>query len=442
MLLLACALMAQGAPPPPAAKAFPFAYDLHDYPNGLRLVTIPTDYPHVVALYIVVQAGSRNEVEPGKSGFAHLFEHMMFRGTKQFPPARYEDTIKQAGAASNAYTSDDLTVYHTTFSKDDFDTIVMMEADRFQNLDYTEAAFRTETLAVLGEYNKNSAAPPAKLNEVLRNTAFDKHTYKHTTMGFLKDIEDMPNQYAYSRLFYQRFYRPEYTIIVVAGDITKERSRATVEKYWGNWKRGEYRPAIPAEPPAAGGPRANHVNWPTPTMPWLNVAYRAPAYTDTTIEGAALDLLAYIGFSESSDLYQKLVIKDQKVDAFGAGNPDHADPYLFNIQARLKKPADMDAVRQEILATVGLFRETKVAVEKLEAVKRHLRYQFALSLNSSEAIAAVTARYVSLRRTPETINRIYELYARVTPDDIRNVARKYLVDQGRTIVTLTSGGAQ
>lgn len=442
MLLLACALMANGAPPPPAAKAFPFAYDQHDYPNGLRLVTIPTDYPHVVSLYIVVQAGSRNEVEPGKSGFAHLFEHMMFRGTKLFPPARYEDTLKQAGAASNAYTSDDLTVYHTTFSKDDFETIVMMEADRFQNLDYTEAAFRTETLAVLGEYNKNSAAPPMKINEVLRNTAFDKHTYKHTTMGFLKDIEDMPNQYAYSRLFYQRFYRPEYTIIVVAGDITKERSRAVVEKYWGNWKRGDYKPAIPLEPLAAGEPRSNHINWPTRTMPWLNVAYRGPAYTDTAIDGAALDLLAYIAFSPSSDLYQKLVIKEQKVDSFGAGNPDHVDPFLFRIQARLKKPADMDSVRDDILATVAALRENRVAAEKLEAVKRHLRYQFALSLNSSEAIAGVTARFVALRRTPETINRLYDLYARVTPDDIRNVARKYLVDQGRTIVTLTSGGAK
>jgi zinc protease len=73
--------MVNGAPPPRAAKAFPFDYDLHDFPNGLRLVTIPTEYPNVVALYIVVQAGSRNEVEPGKSGFAHLFEHMMFRGT-------------------------------------------------------------------------------------------------------------------------------------------------------------------------------------------------------------------------------------------------------------------------------------------------------------------------------------------------------------------------
>lgn len=130
------------------------------------------------------------------------------------------------------------------------------------------------------------------------------------------------------------------------------------------------------------------------------------------------------------------------MDAFRAGNPDHVDPFLFGIQARLKKPADMDAVRDEILATVNSFRETKVPAGKLEAVKRHLRYQFALSLNSSEAIAGVTARFVALRRTPETINRIYELYGRVTPDDIRNVARKYLVDQGRTIVTLTSGGAQ
>ena len=140
-------------------KAFPYPYDQHDFPNGLRLITVPTDYPNVVALYIVVQTGSRNEVEPGKSGFAHLFEHMMFRGTKAYPPAKYEAVLKEAGAASNAYTTDDLTAYHTTFSKEDLETILRMEADRFQNLDYTEAAFRTETLAVLGEYNKNSASP-------------------------------------------------------------------------------------------------------------------------------------------------------------------------------------------------------------------------------------------------------------------------------------------
>src|SRR5512139_3615440 len=116
-LLLLGVLVAAAAGSP--KKAFPFDYDQHDFPNGLRLITIPTDYPNVVSVYIVVQTGSRNEVEPGKSGFAHFFEHMMFRGTKLTPTEKYEATLKEAGAASNAFTSDDLTAYHTTFSKED-----------------------------------------------------------------------------------------------------------------------------------------------------------------------------------------------------------------------------------------------------------------------------------------------------------------------------------
>src|SRR5579862_6874999 len=92
-----------------ASKIFPYQYVQEDLPNGLRLITIPTDYPNIVSLYIVVGTGSRNEVEPGKSGFAHLFEHLMFRGTKEFPPEIYQNELQKAGAASNAYTSDDLT---------------------------------------------------------------------------------------------------------------------------------------------------------------------------------------------------------------------------------------------------------------------------------------------------------------------------------------------
>jgi len=170
-LLLAGVMAAAAAPP---RKAFPYTYDQRDFPNGLRLVTIPTDYPNVVALYIVVQTGSRNEVEPGKSGFAHLFEHMMFRGTEAFPPDKYQAVLKNAGAASNAYTTDDHTAYHTVFSKEDLEAILRMEADRFQHLAYTPEVFKTETLAVLGEYNKNSAEPARKLNEAVRNTAFDR----------------------------------------------------------------------------------------------------------------------------------------------------------------------------------------------------------------------------------------------------------------------------
>jgi len=438
LLLLAGAALSGAAPP---QKAFPYPYDQHDFPNGLRLITVPTDYPSVVALYIVVQTGSRNEVEPGKTGFAHLFEHIMFRGTKAYPPEKYEAILKQAGAASNAYTTDDFTAYHTTFSKEDLETMLRMEADRFQNLDYSEAAFRTETLAVLGEYNKNSASPTQKLYEVLSNTVFDKHTYKHTTMGFLKDIQDMPNQYAYSRQFFDRYYRPEYTTIIVAGDFTPGLSQSLVTKYWGAWKRGSFRPDSPPEPPPSG-PRSGHVDWPTPTLPWLAVAFRGPAYSDTASDQAVLDIISFLGFSESSELYQKLVIDEQKVDQLEAENPDRVDPNLFTILARVKKAEDIDSVRQDVMAALTRFKTTPVATERLETVKSHLRYSFALRMDNSEAIAASLARYVALRRTPETINRLYQLYSQVTPEDIQRIANQYFVDQGRTVVTLKGGNAK
>ena len=115
-------------------KLFPYAYHIDDLPNGLRLVTVPTDYPNLVALYIVVQAGSRNEIEPGKTGFAHFFEHMMFRGSQNYTPDQREAIFKRAGAETNAYTSDDRTVYHATFSKEDLDEIMKIEADRFKQL--------------------------------------------------------------------------------------------------------------------------------------------------------------------------------------------------------------------------------------------------------------------------------------------------------------------
>src|SRR5436309_8883378 len=200
--LLFCAASAIAAGPP--ERVFPFDYAQEDLPNGLRLVTIPTGFPNIVSLYIVVRTGSRNEVEPGKSGFAHLFEHLMFRGTPRYPADKYNSILTEAGADFNAGTNADSTVYHATFSKEDLDTMLMLEADRFQNLKYSEEAFKTETLAVLGEYNKNSSNPSEKLDEKLLDTAFRSHTYKHTTMGMLKDVEDMPNQYEYGIEFFGR----------------------------------------------------------------------------------------------------------------------------------------------------------------------------------------------------------------------------------------------
>ena len=179
----------------PTAALLPFRASKKTLPNGLKIIVVPTGFPNLVSLQIPVQTGSRNEVEPGKSGFAHFFEHMMFRGTKAYPPEKYQAILTKLGARQNAYTTDDYTNYHTTFAKEDLETVLKIEADHFQNLSYDEEPFKTESRAVLGEYTKNSANPISKLIEVMRDSAYQKHTYKHTTMGFLKDIEDMPNQY-------------------------------------------------------------------------------------------------------------------------------------------------------------------------------------------------------------------------------------------------------
>jgi zinc protease len=312
-----------------------------------------------------------------------------------------------------------------------------MEADRFQHLAYPEPAFRTETLAVLGEYNKNSANPVSKLYETLRATAFGAHTYRHTTMGFLADIQAMPEQYDYSRQFFERWYRPEYTTIIVAGDVDPARVRALVDERWSAWKRGSYKAQIPAEP-AQNAPRTAHVDWPSPTLPWVAVAYRGPAYSDDeNNETAALDAVSLLAFGENSPLYQKLVIAEQKVDALRASAPDNVDPGLFTITARVKNPADLGAIERQIVSTAQEFAAAPINKEKLDALKQHVRYDFALQLDNSEAIAQTAARYVALRRTPESANRYFETYAKLTPGDIQKAAGKYLIESGRTVVTLT-----
>src|ERR1051325_5375375 len=173
--------------------------------------------------------------------------------------------MARAGGRDNASTGDDRTHYYATFAKEDLDSILGVFADMFQNLAYPESDFKTEARAILGEYNKNSAEPLEKLFEVQPYTFYQKHTYKHTTMGFIRDIENMPNEYAYSKVFFQRWYRPQYTTVIVAGDVTPEQVMPLIDKYWSGWKAGNEPPVtIPKEPPP-NGPKYAHVPWTSDT---------------------------------------------------------------------------------------------------------------------------------------------------------------------------------
>ncbi|HET6372795.1 MAG TPA: pitrilysin family protein [Candidatus Polarisedimenticolia bacterium] len=432
-------LAASSVAPAKEAKIFPFPYYIDDLDNGLRVVTVPLPYPDLVSFYAIVRAGSRNEVEPGKSGFAHFFEHMMFRGTKKYPPEKYNELMKQMGAEHNAFTTDDFTAYHALFGKKDLPMVMELEADRFQNLEYPVDAFRTEAKAVLGEYNKNSANPLTKLFEVIRDKSFESHTYKHTTMGFIKDIEDMPNQYSYSKTFFDRFYRPENVVLLVAGDVSRDDVVALARKQWAGWKRGSFTQQIPAEPEPKG-PLTTQVDWPTPTLPWVVLAYRGPAFSDEKPDMVALDLAGQIAFSESSPLYQKLVIDEQKVDNLIAFFGDQRDPGLLYIAARVKEPADVEYVKERLLGTVRDLTTTPVDAKRLDAVKSNLKYGFALSMDSTSSVARALAGFLQQSPTPETINKVYALYDRQTPESILAMSKKYFTDKGLTTATLATKG--
>jgi len=417
-------------------ELLPFQATEKVLPNGLRIIIVPTGFPNIASIQIPVQTGSRNEVEPGKSGFAHFFEHMMFRGTKAYPPVKYQEILTKAGARQNAYTTDDYTNYHITFATEDLETMLKIEADRFQNLSYPEAAFKTEARAVLGEYNKNSANPINKLLEVQREHAFTAHTYRHTTMGFIRDIEDMPNQFQYSRTFFDRWYRPEYTTVIIAGDVKPAEAIRLVEKYWSGWKRGSFSVTIPQEP-APKGPVYAHVPWPDKTLPWVTIAFHGPAFSEVNKDLAAVDALVDLNFGQTSEVYKRLVEQEQKVDQLIPYVSPTQDPSLVTVLARVKQMEDVLSVRDELLKAAASATVAPPPAQRLADAKSNGRYGLVRSLDNTERIASTLARFVRFNRSYQTLNNYYRTADSLVPADLHNAAKKYFADARLVVTTLS-----
>ncbi len=416
-------------------KILPYPIHQEKLANGLNVVTVPFDSPGLAALYIVVRVGSRNEVEEGVTGFAHFFEHMMFRGTDKYPREKYNQVLQMTGASANANTSLDRTIYHMTGNADYLEKMFELESDRFMKLHYSEHDFKTEAGAVKGEYTKNYASPYQQLYEELLNTAFEKHTYKHTTMGFFKDIVDMPNQYEYSLEFFKRYYRPEYSTIVVVGDVTPEKVNSLAEKYFGEWKRGGYTADVPVEPKQKEEKTVHLKDGSIP--PYMSMNYKGPAFSDTTIDMPAIDVLNTILFSRNSDLFTKLVIKEHKLRFLGGGATDSRDPFLITIQASFINKDDFQYVRDEITKAIEEVKKNGVDKKMLDETKSNLKYSFAMGIDNPDAIANSISHYIYLTGDPESLNRLYAMYDKVTVDDLKKAADKYYNNSDLTIATIS-----
>jgi zinc protease len=419
------------------APIIPFPTATRTLPNGLNIIVVPMPSDGLVAYWSIVRTGSRDEYEAGRSGFAHFFEHMMFRGTERFPSDVYSRIITTIGADANAYTTDDHTAYHLSMAAEDLEQVMELESDRFQRLSYAEAAFQTEAGAVYGEYRKTRTDPEFALYEELVGTAFERHPYGHTTLGYERDIAIMPTLYEYSRTFFGRYYRPDNTVLFIAGDVTPANVFALVEKHYGSWQRGYVPPQIPVEPEQTAERRID-VGYDGQTLPLLQLAYKLPVFDPADRTRVAADLFADLAFGETSEAYRRLVLDEQVLEDLDAGAAYNRDPGLLEITARIKDPSKIDHVLGVIDSTIAHFRATAPDAQRLADLQRRLRYGFLMGLQTPDSLAVRVTPFIALSGDLHGLDRLYATYAAITPADVHAAAERYLHSERRTVGVLKS----
>ncbi|MFQ5719427.1 MAG: M16 family metallopeptidase [Acidobacteriota bacterium] len=429
------------APPAHGATVFPYDVQRHTLDNGLKILMIPMPSDGLVAYWSVVRTGSRDEVEKGVTGFAHFFEHMMFRGSKKYPASVYDDIVTSMGADANAFTTDDLTAFHLSITRDDLPTVIDIESDRFQNLEYDETGFKTESGAVYGEFRKGRTNPFFVLFEATQNAAFDVHTYKHTTIGFEDDIKAMPEQFGYSRSFFNRFYRPENVVVMVVGDFDPEATLPLMKQAYGGWKTGYVAPNVPVEPEQKGMRRID-VKFPGRTLPILSVSFKGDRLRADDRVMAAATLIEDLAFGETSALYKKLVLDEQRLQFLAADFGFNRDPGLWSIFGMVKNPSDVSAVESEIWATIRDLQRHPVSQQRLDDVRSNLKFGFLSSLSTPGAVASNLARFVALTGDMTVVEDLWSTYGKVTPADIQKAANLYLTRPHSTVAVLHTAGQE
>jgi len=422
-----------------AAAVLPQPPRVERLANGLTVVLVPWDSPGIVAYQTTVRVGSRDEVEEGHTGFAHLFEHMMFRGTAKYPKDVYEREIQVMGADNNAFTWFDLTNYYLLAPTSALPKVIDIESDRFQRLEYSEADYRTETGAVQGEYNKNASSPGQIMEEKLLETVFREHTYGHSTMGYLVDIRKMPGYYEYSRAFLKRYYTPDNCIVTIVGDFDAAEVLRLMKDAYGGWSGTRDTPEIPAEPPQQE-PRQVHVDWSSPTAPRMTIAYRIPSFSLADRTTAAIDVLRELVFGSSSPLYQRLVIEEKKALALsvpaGLWAPPSRDPFLLTVDVVLQPGTRFEEIEAAVTDDLARIARGEVDARRVADVRSHLRYAFVTGLESPQDVALAFAMLLAGTGDPGAIEAYPARLAEVTPEDVQRVADEWLVPEHRTIVTL------
>ena len=450
-------------PEKPPAKFFPYPIYERTLANGLHILIVPTpEFKDMVSYTMPVFAGSRNETEKGKTGLAHLFEHIMFRHEYEGVPGSYAAMMNRLGTYNNAFTTYDLTFYHPfTFAQNLIGPIatpqgptpgvIELEASRFKGLKLDQKTFQVEAGAVLGEYRRIYSFPPQKMIEQMSPVAFPHHPYGHTVIGYLDDVEKMPQAWDTAWQFFHSYYTPNNTALIVVGDVNPHKLFPAIEKAYADWKPVPT-PKIPT-PSEPKEHRSVHVDWEADVAPRLMVAYNTPAFNPATAESAVALVLDELLTSRSAPLYQKLRYQKQSVTSFATyTQPISTDPHWMLLGAELslerfqKEGAKyVDEVRYDIISgTEALknFSQEPNAARTLEVVKSKVKNDFLAGWDTTDHIAQSLATFYRFNRDPHVLDTLLQSVDELRPTDIDDYATKYFTREGRLVGTLWHGPQQ
>jgi zinc protease len=404
----------------------------------LRILTKELHHAPVTSFWIWYRVGSRNEV-PGITGVSHWVEHMMFKGTQQFPKGEIDRQVSRLGGIWNAFTWLDFTAYFATMPADRIDLSLRLEADRMINSRFEPQEVEAERTVILSELHMYENYPTFLLNREVIATAFHVRPYRHETIGWESDLKSMTRDDLYHH--YRTYYVPNNAIAVAVGDFdTQQMVDRIAELYGGILPGPEIEPVAWEEPPQRGERRVE-VHGPGST-PYLSVAYHAPAATDEdwwplavadTILGGAKSFNLFGGSpnNRSSRLYRALVDRGLAVSA-GSSLLPTIDPYLYEINVTLIPTADRAEVERVVSDEVARLRDEPIQESELEKARKQTRAQFAFS---SESVTS-QGYWLGFSSTVADLSWFETFLDRieaVTAADIQRVAQRYLQPFTRTV---------
>jgi zinc protease len=426
------------APPRPAAHkpdpALQSLLDVHEatLSNGLRVRLLPNPQTPVISLYTFFQVGSRNE-RPGITGISHLFEHMMFNGAKKYGPKEFDRVLESNGGRSNAYTSNDMTVYYDDFSSDALETVLDLESDRMRSLRISDATLASERQVVMEERRvRVDNEITGILDEELGTLVYKAHPYRWPVIGWMADIENISRQDC--EQYFRTYYAPNNAVLYMSGDFDPKKTLALIKRYYGDIPKGpKPLPVIDAEPRQKGERRAA-IRHPAQS-PSVMIGFRGPKATEQ--ETQVLDVIQYaLNKGEGSRLVKGLVYEQQIAVSVMFDWGWRIDPGTIVFYLELKPEADPQKAEAALYAELEKVAKEGLTERELQKAKNNLRADQLRELGTNTGRAHALGHYEALLGSWHELTRLPSRYAFITNDQVKAVAAKYFSPDRRSVVTL------